>query len=297
MILVDYSHRCINAVMSFPTELKGDQSKIENLIRHVILSTLLSDKKKYGSKYGSMVLCCDSRHYWRKDFFPYYKGSRKKSREKSDLPWELILNTIEQVRQELVETFPYKVILVDGAEGDDVIAVLTKWLQTNELKHTGLFEEPQEIMIISADHDFKQLQKYDNVKQWSPMTKALVVAERNYMTTGHRKHLAKAGDDGIPSVLNRDDILITEGERQKPMSASRLAEFVALGIDACRTYEENRNWIRNQRLIDFDFIPKGFTDDIINQYLATKPTINKNKIMNYLIKNRCAALLDSINDF
>lgn len=297
MILVDYSHRAINSILAFSSELKNDPDGIENLIRHVILSTLQSDKKQYGKKYGEMVICCDARSYWRKDIFPPYKGSRKKSREKSDLPWPKIFETVEKIKQDLIEIFPYKVVQVDKAEGDDVIAVLTKWSLTHNLKQIGLFEEPQPILIISADHDFKQLHKYPNVKQWSPMTKAFVVAERNYATTGHRKHLAKAGDDGIPSVLNHDSVLITEGERQKPMSAARLAEFIDLGIDACRTEEERRNWLRNQTLVDFDFIPTELYDSIVEAYLNATPSLNKNKIWNYLVKNKCRLLLDSVEEF
>lgn len=297
MILVDYSHRAINALLAFSSELKNDPDGMENLIRHVVLSTIQADRKRYHGTYGEVVICCDSKSYWRRDYFPYYKGSRKKARDKSGLPWKQIFATIEKIRDELIATFPYKVIEVEGAEGDDVIATLVAWSQWNELVHGPLMDEPQPMMIISSDHDFKQLHRYSNVSQWSPMTKALVKAESNYMTSGHNKHIAKAGDDGIPSVLNDDAVLVTEGLRQKPMNAARLDEFMRLGIRACKNQEEINRWIRNETLVDFAFIPERIVEAIVEAYISSKPVRNKMGIMNYLIKNKCALLLDSIEDF
>lgn len=296
MILIDYSHRAINALLAFQSELKGSDESIENLIRHVILSTIQADRRKFNT-YGELVLCCDSKSYWRRDYFPYYKGSRKKARDKSGLPWKLIFEIVNKVKDELKAVFPYKVIEVDGAEGDDVIAALVMWLQSNELIEGPLMSMPQPIMIVSSDYDFKQLHRFHRVLQWSPMAKSLVQPDPYYMTRGHLEHIAKAGDDGIPSVLNHDAVLVTEGERQKPMKAARLAEFVNLGMDACQNETERRNWIRNQTLVDFNFIPKHITDAIIDAYTSAAPVSNKKGIMNYLIKNRCAVLLDSIDDF
>lgn len=296
-ILVDYSASTISSIHAFSNELK-QKNKLEDLIRHVILSNLQSYRKKYFSQYGELIIACDGFNYWRKEVFPYYKGSRKKNRDKSDLPWHEIFSIINKVREELIETFPYKVIQVERAEGDDVIAVLTKYFQSNELVKVGIIEDSQPIMIISSDGDYLQLQKYSNVDQWSPMTKKLLSAPRNYMQTGHIEHIVR-GDagDGVPNILSEDTVLITEGVRQKSIKKARLEEFMKHGIEACKNDEEKRNWHRNQMLVDFDFIPVDIKESIIDAYLASKPNSNRQKILNYLIKNRCRNLMNSIEDF
>ena len=300
MILIDYSQTALNAILSFQRELRGGDEEVVNLVRHVILTTLQSYKKKYAKEYGEMVICCDGRDYWRRDFFPHYKAGRKKQREASGLPFKLIFDTISSVRDDLREHFPYKVLHLDRAEADDIIAVLSEYTQDNLLIQEGLEETPQKVLILSSDHDFKQLHRFPNVRQWSPRIKKFVDAEKDYMTNGHIAHLVKAGDDGIPNILSPDDIFLQEGVRQNVVSAKRLKEFVDLGADAWRAWKndvEKRNWHRNETVIDFRFIPPDIKESIVDQYLNTKPVNDKMKIMNYLIKNRCRLLLDNIEDF
>ena len=176
MILIDYSQVALAAILTFQRELKGSESEVKNLIRHVTLSTIKSYKKKYGKEYGEVVICCDGRKYWRKEFFEYYKGMRKSNREKSDLDWGLIFDTLSEMRTDIAKYFPYKVLHIDRAEADDIIAVITKYAQDNLLIQQGLVEEPQKILILSSDKDFKQLQLYPTVKQWSPMQRKYVTA-------------------------------------------------------------------------------------------------------------------------
>jgi hypothetical protein len=297
MILIDYSQVALAAILTFQRELKGDESEVKNLIRHVTLSTIKSYKKKYGKEYGDVVICCDGRKYWRKEFFEYYKGMRKSNREKSDLDWGLIFDTLSEMRVDLANHFPYKVIHIDRAEADDVIAVLTKYAQENELIQEGLVEESQKILILSSDKDFKQLQLYPNVKQWSPMQKKYVTATQREIIEYKIEHIVK-GDagDGIPNILSKDDVFM-KGERQKPMSAKRLQEFFDNGFIACKNDEERRNWQRNSVLVDFDHIPEDVSKFIVEAYINNKPTGDKMAIMNYLIEHKCRLLLDELEDF
>ena len=296
MILVDYSQVALSNILSFQRELKGSESEIKNLIRHVTLSTLKSYKKKYGKEYGELVICCDGRKYWRREFFPNYKCNRKKARDNSDLDWTLIFDTLSQIRDEIVQNFPYKVLHLERAEADDIIAVMAKWCQTNALVQQGLVEEPQKILVVSSDGDFIQLQKYDNVTQWSPIQKKYVKATKKELHEKTITHIVKAGDDGIPNILSNDDVFL-KGERQKPVSAKRLQEFIENGFIACKTDEERRNWHRNQTLVDFEFIPEDVSKQIIDTYADYKTTSDKMTIMNYLIANKCRLLLDELEDF
>ncbi len=297
MILIDYSQVALAAILTFQRELKGTESEVKNLIRHVTLSTIKSYKKKYGKEYGEIVICCDGRKYWRKEFFANYKGMRKSNRDKSDLDWGLIFDTLNEMRQDIAQHFPWKVMHIDRAEADDIIAVLTKYLQENELIQQGLMEEPQKILILSSDKDFKQLQLYDNVKQWSPMQKKYVTATQREIIEYKIEHIVK-GDagDGVPNILSKDDVFMN-GDRQKPVSAKRLQEFFDNGFIACRNDEERRNWHRNSTLVDFQHIPEDVSKTIIDSYISNKPTGDKMTVMNYLMEHRCRLLLDELEDF
>lgn len=296
MILADYSQVALASILSFKRELQGTESEVKNLIRHSILSTLKAYKKKYGKEYGELVICCDGRKYWRKEVFEHYKAGRKKSREQSDLNWKLIFDTLSEIRDDLQKYFPYKVIHINEAEADDVIAVLAKWSQDNNLIQVGLESEPQKVIILSSDADFIQLQKFQNVDQYSPYMKKRLTANKAQLHEKYITHVVKAGDDGIPNILSPDDVFV-RGERQKPITAKRLAEFMEKGFEACANDEERRNWSRNVRLIDFDYIPVEVSSKIVDAYQNYNVVGDKMSIMNYLIENRCRLLLSELEEF
>ena len=301
MILIDYSQVALATILTFQRELKGDEAEVKNLIRHVTLSTIKSYKKKYGAEYGNIVICTDGRRYWRKEVYQYYKASRKKAREASDLNWKLIFDTLSEMRDDLANYFPYKVVNVERAEADDIIAVLTEYAQTHELVQEGLMSEPQKVLILSSDKDFKQLQlppfSCGNVSQWSPMQKKYIKATKQEIEHFMVEHIVK-GDagDGVPNILSKDDVFVV-GERQKPVSKKRLEEFIANGKDACRTDDERRNWDRNFMLVGLTNIPQDVKAEIISNFESQKPSNDKMKVMNYLIEHRCRLLLDELEDF
>jgi hypothetical protein len=297
VILIDYSQVCLANIFQFQSDLKKNNNSPEavNIIRHAILTGLKYYKKKYGAKYGEMVIACDGRNYWRKEIFPYYKAGRSKTREKSDLDWKLIFDTISQIREDLSLHFPYRVVHVDRAEADDVIATMCKWTQTNGLIDHGMFEDKQDVMIISSDGDFKQLHKYTNVKQWSPIQKKVVECSNPIAYLA--QHIAKAGDDGIPNILSADNVLVTEGVRQGKMTAKKLEAFVERGRDACENDEQRRNWDRNNQLINLDLIPADIEQMIVDTYTSSTPKGDRMSIYQYLVKHRCRLLLDEVEEF
>jgi len=301
MIILDYNQIVLSVLTTpeFKSQLSSEDTDIiKNLVRHATLSTILSYKKKYSSKYGQLVIACDGRKYWRKEHFPYYKSGRKKSRDSSELNWKLIFDCLSEIRDDLNKVFPYQVIHLDRTEADDIIAVLSEWLQNNELVTQGLESEPQQILIVSSDKDFKQLHLYGNVKQWSPIQKKFVTSTKKEIQEYKIQHIVK-GDagDGVPNILSNDAVLITDGVRQKPVSSKRLDEFYDLGRDACRTDEERRNWDRNELLVSFTRIPDDIKRGIINEYINNKPRTDRMGIMNYLIKNKCRLLLNNLEEF
>lgn len=294
---MDYSQVALSSLFSFQDQLQKGKASPDaiNIIRHAILTGVKYYKKKFGNEYGEVVLACDGQNYWRKDIFPYYKGSRAKAREASPLDWKLIFDTVSTIREEIAEHFPYKVIRLDHVEADDIIAVLCKWTQTNGTVDRGMFEEKQPVLIGSSDNDFRQLHKYDNVRQWSIKHKAFVQCPdpKAYLA----EHIAKAGDDGIPNVLSDDAVLVTEGVRQSKMTKGRLAKFVELGRDACENDQQRRNWDRNNALINLDLIPEKIQAEIVDTYTKMQPKGDRMSIYQYLVANKCRLLLDEIEEF
>ena len=291
MIILDYNQVCIASILAFGKDLRvgGDAHKQKDLIRHVALSSIKSYKKKYGKKYGDIVIACDGRGYWRKEAFKYYKAQRAAGREESDLDWGMVFDTLSEIRDDLKQHFPYKVLHLDRCEADDVIAVLAKLTQ-----EFGRFEE---VMVVSSDKDFKQLLQYDNVAQFSPMLKKQITVNKKQLREWMIEHIVKGDSgDGVPNILTVDNAIVDK-IRQTPVRAARLAEFQKLGIDACQNDTERRNWQRNEMLVSFDHIPQDIADMIIEAFDAAKPGGNKTSVMNYLIRNRCKLLLDEVDEF
>lgn len=276
MILIDFTQTVIAGLMA---QIKSNDGEInENMLRHMILNSLRNYQKRYSSDYGQMVLCTDASHPWRKDFFPLYKANRKKSREADDKDWQLIFDTLHEVKMEIKENFPYRYMYVDNCEADDIIAVLTK--------HS---KEP--VLIVSGDKDFQQLQKYDYVRQWSPNLNKFVDCDEPDMFL--KEHILK-GDksDGIPNILSNDDCLDL-GIRQTPLRKPVLDKYLRISIENDDKYY--RNYLRNQNLIDLDMIPEKIEDAILSEYSKVEPV--KGKVFDYLRTQRLNQLIDNIGDF
>ena len=193
--------------------LNRGQDLDKNLVRHITLNNLRFYRTKFKEEYGELVICCDSRHYWRRDYFPNYKANRKKDREATGQDWDLIFETLNNIRDELKAHFPYKVVDVYGAEADDIIAVLVR--ERADDKN----------MIISSDKDFIQLHT-EHVSQYSPVTKKVVNGKEPIAYL--REHIIR-GDTVVmvvPNILSPDDTF-TE-KRQKPIRKTVVAELLDL---------------------------------------------------------------------
>ena len=279
MILLDYN---AIAIGNFVVQKVAVD---ENMIRHMILNSIRMYRQKFGKEYGEMVIVADGMNNWRKDVFPNYKVKRKKNREESSIDWTEAFRIIGMVRDEIRDNFPYKVVHQDGCEADDSIAHIA--MSTQEF---GRYEP---VMIISADGDFKQLQVHKNIRQYSPLTKKLVV-EKNPKLELANKILKGDSGDGVPNVMSDDNVFL-ESRRQSILSAKKrealLDDPMALGE------EVYRNYLRNKKLIDLSETPAPVINNIINTYDSQDPSSNKGKVLNYLIQKRCKLLIESVGEF
>jgi len=284
LIVVDYNGIAISSVVVQKLAIE------ENLIRHFILNTLRMYNKKFRKDYGQMVIACDS-STWRRQYFPNYKFKRREGRDKDEVEkanWEEIFRIISKVREEIEENLPYRVVKVDGAEADDIIGTLA--METQE------FGKHDDVMIVSADKDFVQLQKYKNVRQYSPMQKKFVT-EKNPNTYLFEHVLKGDSGDGVPNVLSGDNVF-AEGIRQTPVTRKKLDYWAenAQNLESVMGSEIYRNYMRNKKLIDLEEIPEELRTEIINTYESQEDT-PKNRVLKYLISKRCKNLISDIEDF
>ena len=281
MILIDFTQTIIAGLMA---QLKVTDGEIsEDMLRHMILNSVRNYQKRYSEEYGEIVLCTDASNPWRRNYFPLYKANRKKAREKDDKDWGLIFDTLHKVKMEIKENFPYRYMYVENCEADDIIAILTQ--------HAYILDTGKPTLIVSGDKDFQQLQRYENVKQWSPNLNKFVVQDRPEEFL--KEHILK-GDksDGIPNILSNDNCL-DEGIRQTPLRKPILDKYMRITIQADDKYY--RNYLRNQTLIDFDFIPQSVSDSILTEYSNTAPV--RGKVFDYLRTHRLNELLNHVEDF
>ena len=279
MILLDFSNIIVGSIM-VSSRVPNEERFSEDFIRHLVLNSIRSYRKKYHKKYGEMVICTDHLYSWRKEVFPFYKAHRKVQREKQaqkeGVDWGSLFEIIDKIKHELEEFFPYKVIKVPHAEGDDVIAVLAKHAK-----------EPS--LIVSSDKDFNQLYKYKVIRQFSPIKQKMMngINPDAYL----KEHIIR-GDkgDGIPNILSDDNCMV-EGVRQKPISKKKVETWI--NDDLSGSY----HWDRNQQLIDFDFIPVSIQQDILSEYQKTIPSNRRSGLLNYFVKNRLKMLIEHIGDF
>lgn len=295
-MVIDYNQVAIAAFMG-EIGYRGGVDVDLGLLRHMILNTIRSYKKKFSAEFGDeVVIACDNRRYWRRDVFPQYKAGRKKVRESSGLDWSAIFDALETVRNELDEFFPYPVINVDGAEADDVIGTLAEYSQTAG-EGGGLFDEGSQVpfLVLSGDHDFNQLQKWNNVKQYAPAQKKWIVIKESPEAVLMEHIITGDKGDGVPNMLS-DDNCFVEGTRQKPIRKKLLEEWKVTPPEKWITSDMSHGYNRNQMLVDLSKTPEDIKEEIISSYERQQGG-DRSQLMNYFIKNRMKNMLEVMGDF
>ena len=280
MILFDFSQIAMSTAIDYYTQTKKPLDM--GILRHIVLTHILNVKSRLSKYSDEIVLCLDSRSYWRAEIFPNYKRHRKKARDDSDFNWDEFFVHFNQLKEEFKEFSPFKVMEIKRAEADDVIAAIS-------IKYGG----ERDIVIVSSDNDFLQLQNiHSNIKQYS-------LKRKNFITIEDVKydlfeHIIKGDScDGIPNFLTDDDVFLVDGKRSKPITTTKLNVWRDFGLDKleefCCSVDEMQKIRRNQTLIDLTKVPDEIVDGIIQTYLITQS--NRSKTYRYLVKHQLVKIL------
>jgi 5'-3' exonuclease len=235
-----------------------------------------------------MVIACDSKNVWRREIFPNYKAGRKANREKSEHDWDSIFSMLHDIKNEIRTFLPYKVIEIETAEADDIIATLVK-----RNKRIVAPNHKRNVLILSGDKDFIQLHS-PNVRQYNPVLNKFVGKGEN-PSLYIKEHILK-GDrsDGVPNVLSDDNVFV-ESRRQRPLSKKKINSWVE-EVFMTFTEEEQKNYDRNRKLIDLSCIPHELEEKINNEFLNVK-VASRDKILGYFINKKLKTLIEVIDEF
>lgn len=277
MIHLDLNQVLFSSIIPNISSGKTDEID-EDTVRHITLNIIRNVNVQFRREFGSLVIANDNRKYWRKEFFPFYKASRKKSREAVNIDWGVFFNYVDKIKKEIQANLPYKYMDVEGAEADDVIGTLVRRLDETSV-------------IVSSDKDMIQLHS-EKVKQYDFIQKKWVTHENPKAFLF--EHIAR-GDfgDGIPNIVSNDNVFVL-GQRQGRVTQKVLDSLA--GIENSPDHRLYRNYVRNKTLVDLAQVPTEIQEAILNKYSqAIKPS--RTTMRMYFAQNGLEQLSSKLNDF
>lgn len=287
MIIFDFS-QLLHFSLHSSMKLTGSKEPDINTMRIIILNKIQYFRGKFKSEYGEETIIAVDNKTWRKEVFPNYKFKRKKNRDEDLMDWKEIHKIFTTIKEEIIENLPYKVIDVTGAEGDDVIFILT------------LAYKNEPILILSVDKDFEQLHINENVKQYNPSFDKSVDYDRSAIVYNLFSHIAHGdSSDGISSIISDSDCFVN-AVRQKPLKTAYIQQAFEeakkgnlekfLGTKRFARFQENKT------LIDCRCVPEFVKTKILEAY--SKYEVKPNNIYNYLVdKNLTKQFFQEIRNF
>ena len=215
------------------------------------MKSLLKFKSIYSVPPENMIIVrdCPRETIWRMSIYPEYKATRKNTcsyKNKKYNIGNIFKHIYNKLYPELEKIHGFKIVKVENAEADDVIAVLANKLYNQDKSRL--------IVIISNDNDYLQLVN-DKTLIWSLQNKLL---NSKVETTSQEMLMRKIlrGDEGdnIPSIVgNMSEKDITELIQNRDKFESWL-----------NTSDKRKLFENNQKLIDFNFIPDEIRESILD---------------------------------
>jgi len=256
------------------------QEEKDALWKFILINMIQTARKKYNP--DEVVLVLDSPNTWRKDYFKYYKARRTLKKKDDTTDWERYHKVSNEMLEEIKNHFPFKVIKVDKAEADDIIAILTE----------KNLEFSNKIIIVSKDKDFLQLLRYEKVVVYNPSEEKEMTVENpvEFLLLHYLK--GDTGDD-VPNLLSDDNVFVNSDKRQKSVSKKVIAEFLenpekyVIDNDLVNNYERNKKLIT----LSCEMIPEEI--QIETEYKYSNITVNNDyeSVMRYFIINNMNSLL------
>lgn len=222
-----------------------------------------------------VILAFDTKGSWRYDLYDEYKANRKKQYGRYPLDKDGFMKALDEMINDVKEIFTnIYTIKVDGAEGDDIIAVMCKHVFTGE---------NHEVIIVSGDTDLNQLLSLRNVKQYNPRSNDFfnVLNPKKELDI---KILSGDKSDNITPIKRGVGVKTAEKIINSDDGVDGFIEKQETDIEKKLVSE---NFERNTKLIDLDFIPKTIVNSILNEYNSYEASeIDGKTIIKYFMRKR-----------
>jgi len=162
--IVDFSHLNMRnlfiALMQAKPKKKDGLFITEEFIQYhksLVFNSLQFIKNKFKNE---IILAIDGQANWRKKFYKDYKANRSKAKEDNEINFEEFFEATDEMLEAIKTNFPFKVVRVNAAEADDIAGVIA-------IK----FGNTMDIILVTSDHDWLQVQAHGNIQMWDPIKK------------------------------------------------------------------------------------------------------------------------------
>ena len=205
---------------------------------------------------------------FRKAAFPEYKAQRQVvRRDKNDYNHgKLIDYMYSHVFPNILPHGRTSYIKLAEAEGDDVVASI--------VKSERLRGRYRQIILVSSDRDFCQLHRPENRLRQFTLTGDEVVCEIKMTKSGRKQTIPISADQALMMKIivgDASDNIPGIKKRLGPVGAWRLISEGNCKENLLRLFQQDRDaavrFQLNRKLIDFNEIPRGIQDRVVELVL------------------------------
>jgi hypothetical protein len=224
---------------------------------------------------------------WREEKYAPYKGNRIKSDE---IDWDTVWEKLELFKQIMLQYLPWHFVTCDGAEADDIVAVLVREAEEADVTSVVYSSDADYLQLCSAKTNVYRPTHLEYVS--FPAQVKIAGAPVKCETPEEFVQLSiltgQGRKDNVYNVKTDTDWVPTPEKKRMPPFGVKAAQKVLAAPDM-QDYLEKLgcwdNYQRNKTLIDLRCIPSE-VQLAIQQVLKTERILPKN--------NNLAGLIDAM---
>jgi len=138
---------------------------------YMAMTMILGNLKKIGvDPCDEVIIACDYKGSWRKDYIPQAKADRQAVKDKSGIDWDKIYSEFNELLEKVGVSTNWNIVKIPHIECDDIMAVCCRYYKDKE------------VVLLTSDSDLEQCWNYDNVKIFSPhrLKKSYKIKPKNF---------------------------------------------------------------------------------------------------------------------
>ena len=304
-------------------------SEFIDIVKHIILKNIFDVQNKFPG-YKDLTICLDYTHKgnWRSEVYSNYKSMRKKDRAESEINYSEVFAEINKFVEFLAFHSPYRVVSVRTAEADDVILCLAKEFAKTEpvmiissdkdMIQAQQYGDVKQYSLLTRKFIAPETKHCSNMTDW--LTEHVIlgdacdevprVVDEVEFTPEFKKWSAQKAPGVTPENfynINSDTRSALIDQFETDMGAQteifkkerfgittlrkRVKEFGSLDawLDSNPILREH--FIRNQKLVLADFIPKNIRQAILQEYAKASTEADFKEFKEWMFENHLGNLI------